>query len=175
MNKFGTLGVILSSIIILLIQALVLKDMVLYGSAFCFFYILLFLILPIEINPLVQIAIGFAAGLFIDSFYNTQGVHASASTFIMFVRPYWINILSPGSGYGATIRINLRTQRLQWFLTYAYPLILFHSLILFTVEVFEFVDYWSTVKKAFYSSLFTLTIVVIVQYLFYNNSKSQGS
>jgi hypothetical protein len=128
MNKFGTLGVILSSIIILLIQALVLKDMVLYGSAFCFFYILLFLILPIEINPLVQIAIGFAAGLFIDSFYNTQGVHASASTFIMFVRPYWINILSPGSGYGATIRINLRTQRLQWFLTYAYPLILFHSL-----------------------------------------------
>ena len=172
MNKLGTFGVVLISIIILLVQALVFKDLVLYSSAFCFFYVLLFLILPIDTNPLIQIAIGFIAGLFLDSFYNTQGVHASASTFFMFVRPYWINILSPGSGYGATIKINIRTQGLQWFLTYTYPLIFVHCLILFSVEAFDFVNYGMTLKKAFYSSLFTLSVVVIVQYLFFNKGKS---
>lgn len=172
MNKLGTLGIVLTSIVILLIQALVFKDLVLYGSIFCFFYILLFLILPIDTNPLLQMAIGFVAGLFLDSFYNTQGVHASASTFIMFLRPYWISILSPGSGYGATIKINIRTQGLKWFLTYTYPLILIHCLVLFSIEVFDFVNYNLTLKKAFYSSLFTLSVVVIVQYLFFNTSKS---
>ncbi|MFY0650496.1 MAG: rod shape-determining protein MreD [Cyclobacteriaceae bacterium] len=171
MNKLGVLGIALVSILIMAVQVFVFKDIVLFGSAFCFFYILALLLLPVDTNPLLQIAIGFIVGLLIDTFYNTQGIHAAASTFIMFFRPYWINLLSPGSGYGATVRINIRSQGLQWFLTYTYPLILVHGIFLLFVEAFTFAYFFETLVKAFYSSIFTLISIVVVQYLFLNKEK----
>lgn len=171
MNKQGAIGTIVLSLIIIFAQVFVFKDLVLFGAAFCFFYVLALLLLPVETNPMLQIVIGFVVGLVIDAFYSTQGVHASAATFLMFVRPFWINILNPGTGYGSVDRIIIRTQGLQWFLTYTFPLILLHCLILFFVEAFGFANFWITLSKAFLSSLFTLVVVVIIQYLFLSKAK----
>jgi len=171
MNRFGIFGIGFTIMIIILIQIVIFKNLVFYGSAFCFFYVLALFMMPIDTNPLVQLLSGFLIGLVIDMSYNTQGVHASASTAIMFLRPFWINMLSPGSGYGSVVRINIKTQGLQWFLTYAYPLILIHCLILFFVEAFGFSNFWMTMSKSFYSSLFTLFIVVVIQYLFFSKQK----
>ncbi|MEQ9285677.1 MAG: rod shape-determining protein MreD [Cyclobacteriaceae bacterium] len=171
MNKQGAFGTILLSLIIIFAQVFVFKDLVLFGVAFCFFYVLALLLIPVETNPMLQIVIGFVIGLITDAFYSTQGVHASAATFLMFVRPFWINILNPGTGYGAVDRINIRTQGVQWFLTYTYPLILLHCLILFFVEAFGFANFLITLSKAFFSSLFTLVVVLIIQYLFLNKAK----
>ncbi|MEQ6119322.1 Rod shape-determining protein MreD [Reichenbachiella sp. MALMAid0571] len=171
MNKYGTAGFFVLSLIIILAQVFIFKDLILFGSAFCFFYVLIFFLLPIDTNPLMQIFFGFVVGLLIDTFYNTQGVHASAATFLMFVRPFWLNILSPGSGYGAADRINIRTQGFQWFLTFTYPLILIHCILLFFVEAYSFTNFWTTLAKGFYSSLFTLIVVLIIHYLFINKEK----
>ncbi len=171
MNKYGVLGIVLVTLVILLAQVFVFKDLVLFGAAFCFFYLLALLIVPAETTPLLQLIFGFVAGLCIDVFYNTQGVHASASTFVMFVRPHWINLLSPGSGYGAADRIQINRQGIKWFATYTYPLVFVHCLILFFVEAFGFANFWATLTKAFYSSLFTTVVVLIIQYLFLNKEK----
>ena len=171
MNKYGTVGVFALSLVIILAQVFIFKDLILFGSAFCFFYVLALFLLPIDTSPLVQIFFGFLVGLLVDSFYNTQGVHASAATFLMFIRPFWINVLSPGSGYGAVDRISIRTQGFRWFLTFTYPLILIHCILLFFVEAYGFTNFWTTLSKAFYSSLFTLVVVLIIHYLFINKEK----
>lgn len=171
MNKYGAIGVFVLSLVIILAQVFIFKDLVLFGSAFCFFYVLVFFLLPIDTNPLVQIFFGFVIGLIIDSFYSTQGVHAAAATFLMFIRPFWINILSPGSGYGAADRISIRTQGIQWFIAFTYPLILIHCILLFFVEAFGFTNFWDTLAKGFYSSLFTLVVVLIIHYLLINKEK----
>ena len=166
MNKLGTIGLVLIGLAVLLVQVTMLRELVLFGKAFCFFYLFVFFIVPVDTNRLLQLFLGFSVGLLVDMFYSTQGVHAAASVFLMFVRPYWLNILSPGTGYGAAVRINIRSQGLQWFLTFTYPLILVHGILLFFVEAFGFENFWITIAKAFYSSLFTMVVIVLIQYLF---------
>lgn len=157
---------IISYIMLILSQILIFKDMVLFDMAFCFAYLLIFLLTPKEVNPLIQLLLGFTTGLILDSFYNTQGMHASVSVFIMFIRPFWININTPSGGFDIGSKLNIREHGLQWFLIYAYPLIFIHHLLLFGIEAANINFLWNVLGKTFFSSFFTLLIVVLMQYLF---------
>ncbi len=163
----NAISTMMAPVLIFLVQVLVLKDIVLYGYAFCFLYVFLILLLPMDMNPLAQLISAFVIGILVDVFYNTPGLHASACVLMVFLKVYWLQIMTPSGGYDSGARINVRTQGLQWFLGYSFPLILAHSLVLFFVEASGFSMFWSTLGKAFYSALFTLVMILIVQYLFY--------
>ncbi len=116
---------------------------------------------------MVQVLFGFLVGLSIDTFYNTPGMHASVSTLVMSVRPYWMKVLTPSGGYDIGAKININTQGINWFMSYSLPLIFLHHLLLFLIEAAGFNRFGSTVLKGVYSTFFTFTIVVIIQYLFF--------
>lgn len=162
---------IIGYVMLLMAQVLIFKDIVLFKSAFCFVYLLIFLPIPKKINPILQLLLGFITGLIIDSFYNTQGIHAVVSTFIMFIRPFWIKIKARGSEFDLETKFNIKEHGLQWFIMYAYPLIFIHHLLLFNIEASNFTFFWSVLGKAFSSSLFTLLIIVMMQYLFTKKEK----
>lgn len=171
MDRFGSLGGLIGAIMMFFIQVLALKGIVLYEYAFCFAYIIIFLQLPMDTNPMVQLMTAFLIGLGIDAFYNTLGMHAAASALFVFLKIYWVKVLTPSGGYDAGVKINVRTQGLQWFIAFSYPLILVHSIMLFFTEASDLGLFWMTLVKAFYSSLFTLVMVLILQYLFYKKMK----
>lgn len=171
MNRFNVFGGLIRAILLVLAQVLLFKNLVLFDSAFCFGYILIFLLIPIDTNPIVQLLVGFVVGIIIDSFYNTIGIHAAACVLVMYLRVYWSRVMTPSGGYDSGPRINVRTQGIVWFLTYSYPLIFVHVLLLFFIEASGFSLFWLTMTKVFYSSLFTLVIVLVIQYLFYKKMK----
>ncbi|UXX80212.1 Rod shape-determining protein MreD [Reichenbachiella carrageenanivorans] len=171
MNRFNVFGGLIRAILLILTQVILFKNLVLFDSAFCFAYILVLLMIPMDTNGVVQLLVGFAVGMIVDSFYNTLGIHAAASVLLVYVRIYWSQVMTPSGGYDSGPKINVRTQGLVWFLTYAYPLILIHALLLFFVEAAGFNLFWQTLTKAFYSSIFTLIVVLIIQYLFYKKMK----
>lgn len=171
MNRFGVFGDFLVNLLIFFIQVLVLKNLVLFESAFCFAYVIIYLQFSMDTNPLFQLVAAFLIGLGVDIFYNTMGMHAAASVFIVFVKLYWIQLLTPRGGYDVGGWVNVRTQGLQWFLTFAYPLIFLHCLALFFIEAAGFANFWSTTIKAFNSSWLTLVLVLMSQYAFYKKVK----
>ena len=171
MNRFNVFGGLFRAILLILAQVLLFKNLVLFDSAFCFGYVLIFLMIPIDTNPIVQLIVGFVVGIIIDSFYNTLGIHAAASVLVMYLRVYWSRIMTPSGGYDSGPKINVRTQGLGWFLTYTYPLIFVHVLFLFFIEAYGFGLFWQTMTKVFYSSVFTLVVVLVIQYLFYKKLK----
>ncbi|MFY0626467.1 MAG: rod shape-determining protein MreD [Reichenbachiella sp.] len=171
MDRFGPLGGLIGAVLIFFLQVLVLKGIVLYEYAFCFAYIIIFLQLPIDTNPLIQLILAFIIGLAVDAFYNTLGIHAAASTFMIFLKIFWINALTPSGGYDSGAKINVRTQGLQWFFAFSYPLVLAHSIFLFFTEAASINLLWMTFGKAFYSSILTFIMVLIIQYLFYKKMK----
>lgn len=171
MKGISVFGGLIRVLALVLAQVVLFKGLVLFDQAFCFAYILIFLLLPMDTNPLLQLVLGFVIGLSVDAFYHTLGVHAAACVLLSYVRFYWSQFMTPNGGYDAGPRINVRTQGLEWFLTYAYPLILVHSLLLFFIEAGGFGLFWLTLSKAFYSSIFTLVVVIIIQYLFYKKMK----
>jgi hypothetical protein len=150
----------------LLYQVMILQNVVLFHTAFCFLYVLYLIILPVEVNPLILMGIGFLMGFAIDLFYESIGLHAFASVLLMYVRNYWLNQLTPQGGYDSNSVPSLAMNGVQWFLVYATPLIFLHHALLFFMEAGGFGMFWFTLSKVLTSTIFTTVVILIAQFLF---------
>ncbi len=147
-------------------QVLVLKNAVLFHTAFCFIYIAYLLLLPVETNPLFLMLIGFLMGVVMDMFYDSLGLHALSCVLIMYLRNYWLARLTPQGGYDSNAVPGIAMSGVQWFLVYITPMILVHQAVLFFTEVGGFQYFWFTLVKVLTSTLYTVLVILIVQYLF---------
>lgn len=164
MNRRGYVLVVGNFLVFSLLQVTVLRHLILFDYAYCFIYVLPLLLLPLEIGPLPLMAIGFAQGLVMDSFYDMAGIHAAGSVFIMYLRPRVIRMLTPGGGYDPGVRPSPDDLGWGWFLSYAAPLMFLHHLFLFFLEAGQWALFWSSLTKAIFSTVFTLTVSSLVLY-----------
>ncbi|UII28835.1 Rod shape-determining protein MreD [Fulvivirga maritima] len=171
LNK-GIITQIFSFILYVLVQVLLLKNIVLFDKSFCFLYIAFLLLIPVEAKVLGLMIVGFITGIAVDIFYDSLGIHAAASVFIMFVRNYWLNMLTPQGGYDSGTVPTISSNGLRWFTSYVLPLIFLHHCVLFLLESWGFGLLGFTLTKAFFSTWFTFIVMLITQYLFYNKKRS---
>jgi hypothetical protein len=156
-----------------LLQILLFQNISLSSYAFCFIYVGFLLTLPIEMSKLLLMVIGMATGLMIDIFYNTLGIHTAACVLIAYMKPHIINILTPRGGYDAGAQLSISSLGFQWVFTYAAILIFIHHLALFFLESWGFNAFFFTFLKALCSTLFTLSVFILFQYLIYSPRKSK--
>jgi hypothetical protein len=95
-----------------------------------------------------------------------------SSVFMAFCRPSVIYLLSPKHDFEPGIRPCIKDLGFRWFFAYSLILILLHHLVLFYIEVFRFSEFFSTLYKVTISTAFTLVLVILSQYLFYNLKKT---
>lgn len=149
----------------LLAQVLLLKNLVLFNTSFCFLYVAFILLLPIEINQLLLMGIAFLLGFSIDIFYDSLGLHALSLVLIAYLRNYWLSSITPQGGYDSGEGPTLAVNGFQWFLVYTIPMVFLHHFVLFFVEAGGFGMFWFTMLKILSSLLFTITVMVMLQYL----------
>lgn len=137
-----------------------------------FIYVLFIIGLPFETPKWVLLFSGFVIGITIDMFYDTAGIHAAACVFIAYVRPGILKLFSPRDGYEFGTQPTIQYLGVPWFLSYSAILILLHHLVLFYVEIFRFSEFFSTFFRVIISTISTLILIVISQYLF-NRKKDQ--
>jgi hypothetical protein len=157
---------IIAFFIYLLYQVLILQNVVLFHTAFCFLYVAYLLLLPVETNPLVLMGMGFVMGLAVDMFYESIGLHAFACVFVMYVRNYWLNAITPQGGYDGSSVPSLVMNGFQWFVIYAMPLVFIHHALLFFLEAGGFQMFAFTLWKVATSTVFTTIVILIAQFLF---------
>lgn len=155
----------ISFFLYIVVQVLLLKNLVLFNTAFCFLYIAFILLLPVETNNLVLMLIAFLLGFTIDIFYNSMGLHAMVLVLMAYLRNYWLGTITPQGGYDIGTPPTLAANGLQWFLVYSLPLVFIHHLVLFFAEAATFNRFWFTMLKVLTSLLFTSTVILIWQYL----------
>jgi hypothetical protein len=155
----------------LFVQVLILKKLVLFNTSFCFLYVAFILLLPIEINNLILMVAAFLLGFSIDVFYDSLGIHAFSLVVIAYVRNYWLSAITPQGGYDAGEGPTLAVNGFQWFLVYTIPLVFLHHLVLFFVEAGGFSLFWFTMLKVIGSFFFTMSIMVVLQYLSSDNRR----
>jgi len=165
MNRLSISQIILFFIYVLY-QVMILQNVVLFHTAFCFLYVLYLLILPVESNPMMLMGIGFLMGFAVDMFYESIGLHAFASVTVMYLRNYWLNSLIPQGGYDSSSVPTLAMNGMQWFLIYAVPLIFLHHALLFFLEAGGLNMFFFTLWKVLTSTLFTTIVILIAQLLF---------
>jgi hypothetical protein len=168
MNTRNIVYNLLYFLVFFLLQIFLFQNISLSSYAFCFIYIGFILTLPVEMSKLLLMVIGMGTGLIIDIFYNTLGIHTAACVLIAYMKPHIINILTPRGGYDAGAELSISSLGFQWVFTYAAILIFIHHLALFFLESWGFNDFFFTLLKALASSLFTLTVFILFQYLRYS-------
>ena len=101
-----------------------------------------------------------------DLLSNTPGMHTSACLVLAFGRPFVQRILAPRDGYEFGSSPSVQQLGLAWWVTYGGILLLLHHLWLFYFELFRFDRFFSTLLRALSSTVFTLLLCILVQYLF---------
>lgn len=160
-------------IVFVALQVLLFLHLALFdGRALCFIYIAFIMMLPYQTPHVLLILIGFGTGLFVDVFYNSLGIHAFATVLIAYLRPYIINALTPRGGYDEGVTISIGSLGLLWFLSYAAVIIVIHHTVLFFVWSLGYNSLFLTFGKILASSVFSLVMVILVQYLIQSPRKN---
>lgn len=157
---------IIAFFIYLFYQVLILKNIVLFDTAFCFLYVAYLFFLPVESNPLFLMMAGFIMGFSVDIFYDSLGLHAFSCVLVMYVRNYWLTFVTPQGGYDTGATPSIAIHGIQWFLMYTFPMVFLHHAVLFFVEAGGFDMFWFTLWKIITSTIFTTLVIVVVQFLF---------
>jgi rod shape-determining protein MreD len=153
-------------VVLVLIQVLFLNQMQISGYFNPYMYILFVMLLPLSAPRYVVLLSGFLIGLTIDIFSNSLGLHAAATVFIAYIRPFVIRSISDREE-----EINdypgLKQNKFSWFLYYSAVMVFFHHFILFYLEIFSFTQFFSTLLRVVLSSLLSIFVIILSQFLIF--------
>ena len=165
--------IIIRFVIAVLIQVLVCKQIVFFTDDFIYgtviFYPIFILLLPLRFSKSLILLLAFLAGITVDIFYDSLGVHAAASVVTAFVRPMVLKILEPDSGYSINSIPSKYYFGIVWFMQYAASLLAIHLLVYFSLEAFSFVFLKGILLKTLVT--FGLSYIIIVIHQMLINSK----
>jgi len=158
-------------VFLILFQVLILNNIQFSGYINPYFYIYFILLLPFETPRWLLLLSAFLLGLSLDAFTNTFGLNASACVLMAFARPFVISAISTGTEFMIGHSPSLKNQGMKWFAYYSIILVLVHHFALFYLEIFSFTEFFQTLFRVLLSSVFTLLIVFIAEYLSYPAEK----
>ena len=153
--------------VLLFVQIFLLRNLNYYNLSTPFIYILFILILPFRIPNLLLFILAFFTGLTMDAFYDTLGVHTSACAVLALVRISFISVSVNRDAFDEP-EPSLGNMGFKWFTLYAIVCILMHHLVLFFLEAFKFSELLYTLSRTLISGLFTLFIILLVEFTFHN-------
>src|SRR5207253_3060502 len=138
---------IIRFVLLVFVQVTILNNIHLHGLFNPYIYPLFILLLPLETPAWLLMLLGFFTGLVIDFYLNTLGMHAAATVFLAFLRPYMIKLLKPAAGYQPGDAPTISSMGFLWFITYASFLIFIHHLTLFIIETLSFRQFLFVISK----------------------------
>lgn len=153
--------------LLVVFQVFILNNLQFSGFVNPFVYVLFILILPFETPRWLLLVIGFILGFTIDLFFHTPGIHASATVFMSFLRPYVLSYFSTRDGYETGTFPGVYYYGFTWFLKYAAILVLAHHIFLFYIELLRFSDFFITMGRVISSWVFSVFFIVSSQYFIF--------
>jgi rod shape-determining protein MreD len=151
-------------ILLILLQVLLFNNIQFSGYVNPYVYIMFILLLPVEIPSWLLLLLSFTTGLIIDFFSGSPGMHSSATVLAGFVRPYILRIVSPKDGYEPGSDPSMVIYGFRWFLSYTLLVVLIHHTTLFYLEVFRFAEFFRTMLRVLFSTLFSVTFILLIEF-----------
>lgn len=162
MNTQTILRIGSSILIYTLLQVFVLRNLVFFDVAFCFVYISVILFLPSNTPTATTMLIAFVTGIVVDMFYNTAGLHASASVLIAYMRGFILKVLFPSRGLENEIVISVDGMGVERFIRYIVIMTFIHHTFLFFVEAGTINFFLNTSLKIIASVLFSSVVIFLL-------------
>jgi cell shape-determining protein MreD len=159
---------------LVLLQALVVGRIQAFdGLILPYVYIFGLLMLPFQTPSWLVLFICFVTGWIMDYFTGPVGLHISACVFLGLVVPLVRKFLAPREGYDSTQRPTVQRMGISWYATFASICTFLHHGFLFFLEVLRFSDFFYQIAHIFLSSIATMILMIIGQYIIYNTKTNE--
>ena len=156
---------ILRFAVLVFLQLFVLNNIQFSGFVNPYLYVMFILLLPFEIAGWLMLVLAFAMGMVMDVASATIGYHTIATVFMAYFRFHLLRFIAPHDGYETGMSPTIHSLGFAWFFKYASILTLAHHLVLFWIESFRFSDLLPATFRALASSIFTILLIFIYQFL----------
>ncbi len=153
---------------LVLIQVLIFNQVQFNGFFNPYVYILFVILLPLSTPRYAILILGFFLGLVIDIFTNSLGIHAAATVFIAYARSLVIRLISNREDDRSDYP-GLKQNSLVWFVRYVSIMVVLHHVFLFYIEVFTLANFFNTFYRAILSSIFSIIVIVLSQFLVFRD------
>lgn len=153
-------------ILLVLLQVLVFNNIQVFNYLTPYIYILFIIILPFETPKWLLLLSGFVLGYTVDIFSGTGGIHAAASTFAAFLRPWFQNLAPAKQEFEPGMEPCIRMLGFKWFFVYSLLLTTAHHIMFYFLEVFRLSNFLKTMQYALINVVFTMIFIILIQYLF---------
>jgi len=158
-------------VFIILLQGLVFNQIQFSGLVYSMVYVIAIIMLPFDTKLTLTVAIALLLGIGVDMFSDTFGLHTSSALLIGYFRPKLLDLLRPRDGYDKALIPSIHDMGKGWFLLFSAILIGAHHLWFFTFELLRFDLIGTILLKTICSSVITLFIIILLQYLLYKPTK----
>lgn len=148
-------------IIVMILQVLLFDQLQLLGACHPYIYVLCLLMMPITVPHSLSMILGAAAGIIMDIFCNSLGVHTAACILVMFIRPYLIGAIVSDKDR-LNEQINLHTIGMEALVKYVVIMVLIHHLTIFLLAAWSWHHIGFVALETIVSS--TVTILIIIGY-----------
>ena len=153
---------------LVLIQVLIFNQVQFSGFFNPYIYVLFIILLPLSTPRYAILILAFLLGFVIDIFSNSLGVHSAATVFAAYVRPLVIRLISNREDDKSDYP-GLNQNKLSWFISYVFMIVFLHHTMLFFLEVYTFANFFNTLYRVILSSLFSIIVIVLSQFLVFRD------
>lgn len=132
-----------------------------------YLYYLFLLWLPFSISRIGLLMVGFLAGMTLDFFTMTPGLHAAACVLIAYLRPFIISILTPKDPSEFNYR-EPSPRAMGWtpYLVYVLVLTVFHHGYLTLLEWLSFGTFLQFLIKIIATTAISMLLIITTELLF---------
>ena len=146
-------------IIVMILQVLLFDQLQLWGACHPYIYVMCLLMMPITISHSLSMIIGACAGIVMDMFCNSLGVHTAACILIMFIRPYLLGVIVNDKDR-LNEQISLRSIGMEALIKYVVILVLVHHLTVFSLAAWSWSHMGFVLLETIVSSILTILIII---------------
>ena len=146
-------------IIVMVLQVLLFNQLQLWDVCHPYIYVLCLLMMPITLPHSASMLIGAGAGLIMDVFCNSLGVHTAACILLMFIRPYLIGLIVNDKDR-LNEQISLRAIGMEALIKYVVIMVVIHHLTVFLLAAWSWQHIGFVLMETFVSSLITISIII---------------
>lgn len=160
------LAFILKAVLLILAQAVIFNNIVLFNVAIPLVFIYLIISMPITWSTNVSITIGFATGLAIDIFSNTLGTNALACTVLAFARKPIFHLYAQQDEDLSGLKPSQRSMGSAAFMKYALTMTLAYCLMVFIIDAFAVFSPLRFIAQVAGSTAYTFIIIYALDTIF---------
>lgn len=153
---------IIVCLVLVLVQALVLNHIHLFGCAMPLFYVYLVLLYPRNYARWGLLLWGFFLGLVIDIFSNTPGVASFSLTLLSAIQPKVLSLFMTRDS-ADDLEPSFRSLGVSKFIYYSILLVLLYNIVFYTMETFNFFNWLQWIKCIVGSSILTEILILVVE------------